>query len=79
MKIETMEVSCHGDKRTYLPFRIHFSCPNCETPHARDLSGPNYLSYPTWNEEFEMDMYCDECDHEWVELMKLTVGLKWIP
>lgn len=54
-----------GDKRQNLPFILSCDCPECGAPWEADLSTDHYLSYPAWNEAYDLGGYCHECDAEW--------------
>lgn len=51
------------DKRTYLPYVVHDTCPNCKTERSKDLRD-DYLSYPVPGEPEPVFFGC-ECGHEW--------------
>lgn len=50
---------------------IQKECPKCGHTEEYD----QYLSYPVINKQFEMDLYCDECEHEWTLSAKLEMNL----
>lgn len=78
LKIETQEGSFTlGAKRLALPFKMTSHCDQCGRDVVVDLeSWP--LSYPTINQVFIHDFYCDNCDVEWSEEMILRVSLEAI-
>ncbi|HEY5563413.1 MAG TPA: hypothetical protein VIK72_16965 [Clostridiaceae bacterium] len=59
-------------KRFYLEgVEIECICPKCKVTFEYD----QYLSYPSVNEVMEIDLYCPDCDHEWMEEIKLSIGI----
>ena len=61
-------------KRFRLPVIHKQNCPICGESAERNLE-EHYLMYPDLG-EFEFDMYCDECGHEWGLKAKLTIILE---
>lgn len=66
----TGEIDC---KRFYLDgLDLEITCPNCG-----DISDwDDYLSYPNTNIPIDFNCYCGECDHEWVEKVKLNLSFE---
>lgn len=64
-----------GEKRFYLPYLLTGECPSCEHSYERDLSF-DYLSFPVLGDVNTVDMYCYECEHEWVEFLFLDVKVE---
>lgn len=66
MEIENLTITeIQMAKRFYLPVIISEKCPACGHEVKVDFSVDSYLSYPSPNEPFQYDFYCDECGHEW--------------
>lgn len=79
-KKPTYEVTGNGEsfscdeKRFYAPFVIRTKCPECGVDHEHDCSDW-YFSYPTFNEQFDLNMACRECDHNWLVPVRLDLSL----
>jgi len=59
-------------KRFYLDgLKVTYRCPKCYLVHNYD----DYLSNPPINKVFDMEFYCDNCEHEWTEAAKLSINL----
>ena len=64
-----------GVKRLYVPFKVKFNCPHCNSKLKIDLS-QDYLSYPTVNKFEEQPVYCEGCEQESFFDLKLTMKIE---
>lgn len=54
-------------KRTYAPgYTLHDTCPNCGWEWTKDLASEYLVAYPVSGAPFDVNAYCDSCEHEWV-------------
>lgn len=71
-----------GDKRQHFPYIVKSNCPVCGKETIVNLRR-DYLNYPTFDEEYELNFYCgddknsDGCYNEWstTVLPKLVLEL----
>lgn len=70
MIIEEIDEEVELSKRTYLPFILKINCNLCNKELVKDLT-INYLSYPVINTIQDICFYCDKCDVEQEEKVKL--------
>lgn len=66
-------------KRLYpsmLGLEIIQNCPKCDSIHKWEPHFGNYFSYITLGKKFEKNLYCSECDYEWVEILKISVAIE---
>lgn len=48
-----------NEKRFYVPLDdVKAPCPKCSMPKSPNC---DYISYPTFNEEFDLEFWCDDC------------------
>ena len=59
-------------KRFYLPCDLIVTCPKCGAVIEHD----QYVSFPIANKPFNLDLYCFECEHEWIKEVKIVLGLE---
>ena len=65
VRVESLDTSCEGPKRCYLPLRIRAKCPGCGEEVIRDLND-HYLSNPRFGSVVTVDLV-----HEaWEEIEK---------
>lgn len=62
-------------KRFYFPFKFDAPCPKCLCIVHQDFNR-DYISFPEVNKESDLDMYCDECDYEWVVKYKIGMSIE---
>lgn len=66
------------DKRFQSPFVVKSECCKCRKTVVKDMRY-DYIGYPTVNEPFRINFYC-ECDdggdNEWAEMVILRVRLE---
>ena len=53
---------------------IILTCPVC----GKIFNNDQYLNYPEMNKIFDFDCYCTNCEHEWVEKIRLNVNIEAI-
>jgi len=53
--------SLEGKKRQYLPYTVEWTCPQCGSDKVTDLT-ETYLSYPVWGEQYDIPLFCMDCD-----------------
>ena len=64
-------------KRFYLEgVELERECPNCKDMIEIDLGSDNRLSFPVMNEEFELHIWCEKCNHEFSVPAQLKVKLE---
>jgi len=66
VELERTETRVAGAKRQNAPYQLRWACPVCGTEHEHDLDDGHYLSYPTFGEPYEHNLYCchDGTPHE---------------
>ena len=65
-------------KRFYLECeKIEWKCTKCNTENVLNLSH-DYLSYPTANEQMNIDVICEECNTDFEIKSKLNVYIELI-
>jgi len=66
-------------KRFYFPTTLEAKCPTCGTEVKREFSD-DYLSYPTANKPFDLNVYCagpeGKDDHNFTVKVMLRVALE---
>lgn len=77
MTIEEIDEKIELSKRTYLPFILKTNCNHCNKELVKDLT-TNYLSYPIINTIQDICFYCNDCDKEQEEKVKLIVKLEQV-
>ena len=75
MIIQELNEEIELNKRTYLPFILKINCKCCNKELKKNLT-EYYLSYPIINCSQDISFYCEDCDTEYQEKIKLTVKLE---
>jgi hypothetical protein len=84
-----MKIKCKKEpfaidvKRLHIPVSITSTCPKCKQDVTADFNRDLYLSYPTFNDEFEVQFEC-ECEDanddsvisEWSEFVIFSITCK---
>lgn len=74
MKVKVLDHSFEVPaKRLYLPIVLESFCPKCKNRNVLDLND-DYVSYPKFNAVENIHFYCNECDHEYGELLKISIS-----
>lgn len=61
MNIKREDEKIEGKKRQRLPYVIEWVCPSCGEERQTSLQD-KYLSYPVWGEQYDVPLFCMECD-----------------
>jgi hypothetical protein len=65
-------------KRFHHGYEFEEDCPQCKehVVWGEGHPGGRALNYPDVGKPFEIDMYCDECGHEWSREVLITIKIE---
>lgn len=69
------------EKRFYIDAKLTIECPRCHENMYRDFNN-DYLAYPELNQKYNIHLYCDNCDNEYIlpiMMVKCQATLEYNP
>jgi len=60
IRVEQLDTTVMGDKRTHLPLMIHWVCPTCGSACEHDLTD-YHLNYPDFGGTVRVYLVCETC------------------